>query len=69
MTRVTDVRPIGPLKPFVCLYRSEDWRPMGITLWATDEQVLIRNQAETLPELRIDGVLCGTAPAGGGARC
>lgn len=54
-----NVTPIGPLRPYVCTY-LRDGRPIGITLWATDEETILSLWSDDLHDLRVDGVLIAT---------
>lgn len=55
-----DVAPIGPLVPFVCSYTGPGGREFGITLWATDDETIMRSWRRELCNLRVDGVLIAT---------
>lgn len=52
----------GHMKPFWCEYQK-DGVPYGIPLYGTDECQVLEDNCDTLPGLKVLGVLDSTAPA------
>lgn len=61
MSGMSDIHPIGPLKPWACRYRHTGaW--YGIILYGTDPSMVIQNNCGVLPDLTVDGRLISETP-------
>lgn len=62
MSDMIKAKRIGPLIPFVCDYRGPNGGSFGITLYGTSEEIVIANNRDELPELKVVGTLVSYLP-------